>query len=86
MKPKKLNTRLFLNKSTVASLNGNEMNEAFGGKTCSVFPCPATESCTQVNTCYTNCTFDTCFDSCTCNTMCPTQTGTPESDPCCITC
>lgn len=77
--PKKIQKKLTINKSTIAHLGQNTMNQARAGaeaKTCSVFPCIITESCTQVYTCQT-CTCDTCPATCTCNSICS------NGGPCC---
>lgn len=79
MKPQKLNKKLSLNKSTVASLNSSEMGHLLGGCYTQVYSgCPLTYTC-----------FITCGKTCnpTCNqATCATYTGNPQSDPCCETC
>lgn len=80
MKTKKLNKKLSLNKKTVTTLDNRELDhqKAGCGKTDVQSGCPRTYTC--FITCYATCD-PTCEDA-----TCATQTGTPESDPCCLTC
>ncbi len=66
MKTKKFNNKLVLNKSTIADLDGNQMNKVQGGvdpwtANCTTKPghiCPKTcNDPTVLNTCYISCPY-----------------------------
>lgn len=75
MKAKKFNTRLMLNKNTIANLNNSDMNGVHGGDltvgpnctgvNCTQIPCNTLRRTVCFTECYTDCPF--------CEQTCPTE-------------